>query len=99
MKIENNNLQPLSFRKVGGSHPVDKAGQGDDAAGEVNHRDQADLSESARLLAKARAAADVEPSTENSRLEELRQQIQTGEYKIPVEELARRLAARRSMQG
>jgi flagellar biosynthesis anti-sigma factor FlgM len=57
------------------------------------------VTESARLLAKARAELDSAEEVENERIQMLKQQIASGNYEIPVDELAKRLLAKRSLFG
>jgi flagellar biosynthesis anti-sigma factor FlgM len=92
MKVENNGLTPLSSQKADGLQPAanHRASQAENH-NSVRGRDQAQVSEHARMLAKARTALENVEDVENKRLEVLQQQIQSGNYEIPVEELARRL--------
>lgn len=93
MKIENNGINPLAPQ---GADPAQRADR--KTVYEVNslaqRRDSVALSADARLLAKARAAADSAPELENERLAQIRQRIESGDYTIQVEEIARKLASR-----
>ncbi|GAP09708.1 anti-sigma-28 factor, FlgM family [Bellilinea caldifistulae] len=93
MKIENNGINPLAPQ---GTDPIQRADR--KPANEINslaqRRDSVALSADARLLAKARAAADSAPELENERLNQIRQRIESGDYTVQVEEIARKLAAR-----
>lgn len=93
MKIENNGINPLAPQ---GPDPAQRADR--KMVNEVNslaqRRDSVAFSADARLLAKARAAADSAPELENERLAQIRQRIESGDYTIQVEEIARKLAGR-----
>jgi flagellar biosynthesis anti-sigma factor FlgM len=93
MKIENNGINPLAPQ---GPDPAQRADR--KTVNEVNslvqRRDSVALSADARLLAKARAAADSAPELENERLAQIRQRIESGDYTVQVEEIARKLASR-----
>lgn len=93
MKIENNGINPLTPQ---GADPLQRADRKtvNEASSMAQRRDSVSLSADARLLAKARAAADSAPELESERLHQIRQQIESGDYTIQVEEIARKLAAR-----
>lgn len=93
MKIENNGINPLNPQ---GAEPIQRADRKmvNETNGFAQRRDSISLSTEARLLAKARAAADSAPELENERLNQIRQRIESGDYTIQVEEIARKLAAR-----
>lgn len=93
MKIENNPVNPLSTQKPDSARAVKNYAHGADPLS-VGEKDQAVLSDQARLLAKARLALDKTPETEDQKVSDLRQKVQTGEYKISFEELADRLLTR-----
>lgn len=94
MKIENTSMMPLS------SKPADSAKRAEkkDALKEPRpvHAgpDKAEMSEDARLLAKARTALGNVEETDAGRLAALRSQIESGDYTVQVNELARKLAAK-----
>ena len=94
MKIENNGMTPITPKRTEGSQAVDRK----DNRGEVNatggYKDRAELSDNARLLAKARASLEELSEVERERVERLRDQIDSGTYTIPVEDLAKRLVSR-----
>lgn len=95
MKIENNGISSLSS-----SHQADSARRVDHKEGsreaELNRlqADRAELSERARVLARARAAAESHETARQERVEEIRRQVESGDYTVQVEEIARRLLAR-----
>ena len=88
MKIENNNLNPVApqhkpegIQPTGkGTHPVS-----------ASSKDRAELSEQARLLAKARVSAHEAPDVRADRVQELKQRVTDGNYAIPYTDLARQL--------
>ncbi len=89
MKIENNNLNPIvPNHKPDGIQP---AGKGTHAVSAGAKTDRAELSEQARLLLKARLAAQETPDVRPERVESLKQRITDGTYTIPIQELAGRL--------
>ncbi len=103
MKIENTGSMPVTPKRTEGVQSSSKKTpvQGTRPTGEA--KDRAEVTESARLLAKARAALDkVNPDNagdvESERVEILKQQIENGNYQIPVEELAKRLLSRRNFE-
>ena len=57
-------------------------------------QDKAEMSENARLLAKARATLGTTDETNSDHLAMLRKQIESGDYTVQVSELARKLVAR-----
>ncbi|GIV64391.1 MAG: flagellar biosynthesis anti-sigma factor FlgM [Chloroflexota bacterium] len=93
MKIENNGINPLAPQ---GADPTQRADRKTlhEVSSFAQQRDRVALSADARLLAKARAAADSAPELENERLNQIRQRIESGDYTIQVEEIARKLATR-----
>jgi flagellar biosynthesis anti-sigma factor FlgM len=66
------------------AHPATQAGGNDQAA----------LSEQARVLNKARAAMETVPEVRTEKVTALRDQVNSGNYHVPLEELARRLLVR-----
>ncbi len=100
MKIDNNGTAPISPKRTEGVNATGKKYPVPGSPTSISGKDRAEVTGSARMLAKARAAlenAGLESSdeVENDRIEMLRQQVQNGNYQIPVEDLARRLIARR----
>jgi flagellar biosynthesis anti-sigma factor FlgM len=97
MKIENNGISPLAPQ---GADPAQRMER--KPAAELNasmhNRDSVALSADARLLAKARSATDSAPEVESERLAQIRQRVESGDYTIQVEEIARKLAARAYFQ-
>jgi flagellar biosynthesis anti-sigma factor FlgM len=99
MKIENNGTSPVPPKRTDGVQPNGKTGPGQPVRSTIAGKDRAEVTESARLLAKARAELDSAEEVENERIQMLKQQIASGNYEIPVDELAKRLLAKRSLFG
>lgn len=91
--IDNNGISPLASKKTEGAYRADRSQAGNSAARAEERRDKAELSDNARLLAKARAALEKSPELENERLAEIRNQINNGDYTIQVNTIAQRLMA------
>lgn len=94
MKIENNGISSLSTQSTEAAQRAERKSSAGGAGRVQQGHDKAELSESARLLAKARAQMDSQDSVRSERLDEIRQQVNNGDYTIQVEELARRLMVR-----
>lgn len=98
MKIENNGSTPITPKRTDSvqsttRRDLNQTSRTSQAAG----KDRAEVTENARLLAKARTAMDSLDEVESERLELLKQQIANGNYEIPVEELAKRLLAKNNL--
>jgi flagellar biosynthesis anti-sigma factor FlgM len=94
MKIENTGIQPLSTKKTENALPVEKR-EGLSETGTVRAgKDKVEMSENARLLAKARATLSDTESADAERIALLKQQVESGDYTIQVGELARKLLAK-----
>ena len=57
-------------------------------------QDTVQMSEDARLLAKARTALGNSEDANSERVAQLKKQIENGDYTVQVSELARKLAAK-----
>lgn len=94
MRIENTNLQSLSAKPAETALPVERR----DAVGEAESartgQDRVEMSENARLLAKARTALGSTEDVNAERVALLKQQIESGDYTIQIGELARKLLAK-----
>lgn len=93
MKITNNGLNAVPPSKPEAAGAVDKAAQKAETS-PVEKHDRAELSEQARLMMKMKTRLDELNATESDRLEELRKQVQSGNYEVPVDQLAQILANR-----
>jgi flagellar biosynthesis anti-sigma factor FlgM len=94
MKIENTSMSPLSSKPAESTKRVEKKDSLKDTASVQSGQDKAEMSENARLLAKARAALGNTDETDNERVAALRKQIESGDYTVQVSELARKLMAK-----
>jgi flagellar biosynthesis anti-sigma factor FlgM len=94
MKIENTSLSPLSSKSAESPERVEKKEALRDTRSVHAGQDKAEMSENARLLAKARTALGNVDETDTERLAVLRKQIESGDYTVQVSELARKLVAK-----
>jgi flagellar biosynthesis anti-sigma factor FlgM len=94
MKIESNGVSSLSSRATEAAKRIEKKEARQDVQSVRSGEDRAEMSENARLLAKARAALGNVEETNTENLELLRKQIESGDYTIQVSELARKLLAK-----
>jgi len=94
MKIENTSMSPLSSKPTDSTKRVEKKDALKESRLVHAGQDKAEMSENARLLAKARAALGNVEDSDTERLADLRKQIESGDYTVQVNELARKLAAK-----
>ena len=94
MKIENTGLSPLSSKPTESARRVEKQNSPKDVSTVRAGQDKVEMSDEARLLAKARAALGNVEDADVERLAALRKQIESGDYTVQVNELARKLAAK-----
>lgn len=94
MKIENTNLSPLSSKPAESAKRIGKKDSLKDVRSVRAGQDKVEMSEEARLLAKARAALSNVDDTNTEKLATLRGQIESGDYTVQVNELARKLTAK-----
>ena len=94
MKIENTNLSPLSSKPAESAKRIEKKDALKDVQSVRTGQDKVEMSEEARLLAKARSALGNVDETNTEKLAALRGQIESGDYTVHVNELARKLAAK-----
>jgi flagellar biosynthesis anti-sigma factor FlgM len=90
MKVENNSINPLQPQKPEAAHPVKPSGKVVETAKNAK-TDSAELSERAKLLSKAHQAFNATPDVREGRVKEIKVQVDSGNYQIPLNELARRL--------
>jgi flagellar biosynthesis anti-sigma factor FlgM len=93
MKIENTNLLPLSAKPAEAATQIEKKDDHNEAASVRSGQDRVEMSENARLLAKARTALGNVEETNSDLLVTLKNQISSGDYTVRVSDLARRLVA------
>ncbi len=97
MKVENNQINRLTAKQVESSTPVEKslrAYQTETRPEGLHGKDKASFSEQARLMAKANSTLAETPDVRALQVEELKNQIQSGNYEIPIEKLAGLLTTR-----
>jgi flagellar biosynthesis anti-sigma factor FlgM len=97
MKVENNQTNRLTAKQAENSSPVDKslrAYHAETRPEGMAGKDKASFSEQARLLAKAHTTLEETPEVRAQQVEELKNQIQAGNYEIPIEKLAGLLTIR-----
>lgn len=100
MKIENNGISSLSSsHQADSARRVDHKGESGEAELNRLQADRAELSERARVLARARAAVESGEPARQERVEEIRRQVESGDYTVQVEEVARRLLVRHFVQS
>ena len=88
MKIENNFLNPITPQsKPEGVTPVGKGTHAVNSA----PKSSTEISEQARLLSKARLAANEVSDVRVERVQELKQRVISGNYAIPYQDVARQL--------
>jgi flagellar biosynthesis anti-sigma factor FlgM len=93
MKIENSSILPLSAKPAETANPVEKKNDITEVHSVRSGQDRVEMSEDARLLAKARAALGNVEETNSDYLVTLKNQIASGDYTIQVSDLARKLMA------
>jgi flagellar biosynthesis anti-sigma factor FlgM len=94
MKIENSGIQPLSTKQTEATRRTEKKDTSKNISATSGKQDKAEMSENARLLAKARVALGNLSDADSERLAALKQQIENGDYTVQVGDLARKLAAK-----
>jgi flagellar biosynthesis anti-sigma factor FlgM len=94
MKIENNGISPLTPKPTNPTQRSEGKSSGQGVKGASQSYDRTELSENARLLARARVAVDgVEDAPESEQVQKLRGQVQDGSYQVQLESIAKRLIA------
>jgi flagellar biosynthesis anti-sigma factor FlgM len=94
MKIENSGISPLPAKRPEATTRVEKKNDLKDVHAVRGGQDKAEMSENARLLAKARAALGNTDDLNPERLAMLKQQIESGDYTVQVSDLAKKLVAK-----
>ena len=94
MKIENTSMSPLSSKPADPSERVEKKDNLKETRSVRAGQDKVEMSEDARLLAKARAALGNVDDANAEKLAELKSKIESVDYTVQVTELARKLAAK-----
>ena len=93
MKIENNPLNQMQANKAESAQQVEKQQKQVEHSNRTQQKDTLEVSENARLLSKSRAASNGVEETRSQKVNDLKELVNQGEYKVPHEELAKRLAA------
>ena len=93
MKIDNNPLNQMQANKAEFAQQVEKQQKQTEHSARAQQKDTLEVSEKARLLSKARAAVDGVEESRAQKVNDLKELVNQGEYKVPHEELAKRLAA------
>jgi flagellar biosynthesis anti-sigma factor FlgM len=94
MKIENTSMSPLSAKPADQAKRVEKKDNLKETKSVRAGQDKVEMSEDARLLAKARAALGNVDDSDTEKLAALKSKIESGDYTVQVTELARKLAAK-----
>jgi flagellar biosynthesis anti-sigma factor FlgM len=93
MKINHNPINHISAHETENTVPIERNNVHamDGGVDSLNGKDKATLSERARILSKARVALDEVPEVRSDKVDALRKDVQTGNYKIPVEQIVKQL--------
>ncbi len=93
MEINTERIPPQVVRTyLDRSKRVERAGEGRNAEGtSARGMDELELSQRARDLQRVRAHLQELPEVRSDRVEQLREQIQSGAYHVPAEEVARKI--------
>ncbi len=97
MKINNTELNPAQNSRTDSAKPIDKntvAGRKGKYAAKINNKDEAAVSNMARILAKTHQALQETPDVRTEIVDSTRQKILDGTYEVPIEELAKKLLKR-----
>ena len=93
MKIENNILNQLQASKAEPAQQAEKQQKQVEKGIHAPKKDTLEVSENARLLAKASAALNGVEESRSQKVNDLKELVNNGEYKVPHEELAKRIAS------
>lgn len=90
MKVEQSHNNRIVQKQTDNAAAIERnlKAQENERADRLANKDQASLSEHARVLAKARVNLDELPDIRADRVNQLREQINSGTYQVPVEQLA-----------
>ncbi len=96
MKIDSLSPNPLSPNQPEGAGQVKNSGNSEQSSRirGTGGSDRADLSDRARLLAKARTALQNTPDVNHEKVADVKERLENGTYSVPPDELARRLLHR-----
>jgi len=93
MKIENSGITSLPSSKAESTQRMEKNNRSADVKSLGGEKDKAEVSDNARLLAKARTALDKSAETSDTKVNQLRSQVESGDYTLQIEEVAKKLSA------
>jgi flagellar biosynthesis anti-sigma factor FlgM len=97
MKVENQNTQRIAQKGTENTGTVEKyqrqveTGARSEA---LSGKDRASFSDRALLLARAHAALESTPEMRGERVEQLRKQVASGNYVVPLDALAKCMLSR-----
>jgi flagellar biosynthesis anti-sigma factor FlgM len=96
MKIDSLSPNPLSSNPSEGAGQVKNSGHADQGSRVqgAGASDRADLSDRARLLAKARTSFQNTPDINQEKVADVKKRVDSGTYSIPTDQLVRRLLHR-----
>lgn len=96
VKIENSHLNRIANNQTTNAQQIDKQHRMSDRSNEElsSIRDEAQLSERARLLVKIRTNLDETSDVRSDKVEFFRKQIETDTYEVPIEALVQKLIER-----
>jgi len=94
MRIENSGIQPLSTKPAETAIPIERREEASETESVRIGQDKVEMSENARLLAKARTSLNGAEEVESERVAMLKKQVESGDYTIQIGELARKLLAK-----
>lgn len=94
MNIDYTELNPTNHSRPNSTHAVENDSQVEKKDVErkaVRERDEAELSDMARVMAKIHPVLEENPEIRAEVVENLRSQIENGSYRVPVDEIVDRL--------
>lgn len=91
MKIENNPMLPLSAKPTETAKEIEKKEDLNEVATVRSGQDRLEMSDNARLLAKARTALGSVSDVNSDRVSQLKEQVANGSYTVRIGDLAKRL--------
>jgi flagellar biosynthesis anti-sigma factor FlgM len=94
MKIDNNVLNQLQASKAEAAQQAEKQQKQVEKGTPAPKKDTLEVSENARLLAKASAALNGVEESRSQKVNDLKELVNSGDYKVPHEELAKRIASK-----
>jgi flagellar biosynthesis anti-sigma factor FlgM len=96
MKVEQTQTNRLSNSQAEHANAVERATRAyeQERMDALGGKDRASFSERAKELAKARSLLEDAPDVRADKVNGLRQQVESGAYQVPVDELVKRLMER-----